>query len=49
MLQFGFISGLHTNVEKTTMMRIGNLDTVLDPRIEQLGFVMVNEKENSRF
>jgi hypothetical protein len=30
-LQFGFISGLRTNVEKTTMMRIGNLDTVLDP------------------
>ncbi len=43
MLQFGFISGLRTNVEKTTMMRIGNLDTILDPRIEQLGFVMVTE------
>ncbi len=25
MLQFGFISSLHTNVEKTTMMRTGNL------------------------
>jgi hypothetical protein len=43
MLEFGFISGLRTNVEKTTMMRIGNLETVLDPRIEQLGFVTVDE------
>ncbi|MFN9942541.1 MAG: hypothetical protein ACK56I_24030, partial [bacterium] len=43
MIQFGFISGLCTNVEKTTMMRIGNLDTVLDPRIEQLGFGLVTE------
>jgi hypothetical protein len=43
MLEFGFMSGLRTNVEKTTMMRIGNVETVLDPRIEQLGFVTVNE------
>jgi hypothetical protein len=42
MLQFGVISGLCTNVEKTTMMRIGNRDTVLDPRISELGFVMVD-------
>ena len=43
MLDFGYISGLKTNVEKTTMMRIGNLETVLDPRIEQLGFETVDE------
>jgi hypothetical protein len=43
MIEFGFIRGLCTNVEKTTMMRIGNLDTVLDPRIEQLGFGLVTE------
>jgi hypothetical protein len=43
MLQFGFISGLCTNVDKTTMMRIGNLDTVLDPRIEQLSFGLVTD------
>jgi len=42
MIQFGVISGLCTNVEKTTMMRIGNRDTVLDPRIADLGFVMVD-------
>ncbi len=43
MIEFGFISRLCTNVEKTTMMRTGNLDTVLDPRIEQLGFGLVTE------
>ncbi len=43
LLQFGIISGLSTNVEKTTMMRIGNLESVLDPRIRDLGFAMVDE------
>jgi hypothetical protein len=43
LLQFGVISGLRTNVDKTTMMRIGNLDSALDPRIRDLGFAMVDE------
>jgi hypothetical protein len=43
LLEFGIISGLRTNVEKTTMMRIGNLESVLDPRIRDLGFAMVDE------
>jgi hypothetical protein len=37
-LEFGIISGLCTNVEKTTMMRIGNLESILDPRIRNLGY-----------
>jgi hypothetical protein len=40
-MDFGRISGLRTNVEKSTMMRIGNQTEPMDPRILDLGFVMV--------
>jgi hypothetical protein len=43
LIDFGFISGLCTNVEKTTIMRIGNRDSMLDPRIPDLGFAFVDE------
>ncbi len=43
MIAFGTISGLRTNVEKTTLMRIGDLHSQLDPRIRELGFSMVEE------
>jgi hypothetical protein len=43
MIDFGIISGLCTNVEKTTIMRIGNTTSVMDPRIEDLGFTLVTE------
>jgi len=41
--EFGTISGLETNVEKTTLMPIGNRDEVLDPEVMDLGFQVVNE------
>ncbi len=31
--EFGSISGLETNIEKTTLMPIGNLEAPLDPLI----------------
>jgi hypothetical protein len=43
MIDFGIISGLCTNVEKTTIMRIGNTNSAMDPRIEDLGFTLVTE------
>jgi exonuclease III len=43
LIQFGVISGLRTNVEKTTVMRIGNNDVNLDPRITELGFTIVRD------
>jgi len=35
---FGRVSGLETNVEKTTLMPIGRLNEQMDPRINGLGF-----------
>jgi hypothetical protein len=43
MLEFGVVSGLCTNVEKTTIMRIGNIESRIDPRIEDLGFTFVTD------
>jgi hypothetical protein len=43
LIDFGLISGLCTNVEKTTIMRTGNRDSMLDPRIPDLGFAFVDE------
>jgi hypothetical protein len=42
LIDFGVISGLCTNVEKTTIMRIGNREPLLDPRIPALGFTFVD-------
>lgn len=39
---FGIISGLCTNVEKSTMMRIGNYHGNLAPEIVGLGFALVD-------
>jgi hypothetical protein len=43
LLEFGRISGLETNVEKTTLMPIGCLDEPLDDDIINLGFEIVEE------
>jgi hypothetical protein len=43
LLEFGRISGLETNVEKTTLMPIGCLDEPLDEAIVGLGFEIVTE------
>jgi hypothetical protein len=40
LIDFG--SGLCINVEKTTIMRIGNREPMLDPRIPALGFTFVD-------
>jgi hypothetical protein len=40
---FRAISGLSCNVEKTSIMRIGNLDGDVDPEIVNLGFSFVNK------
>jgi len=37
LIEFGIISGLETNVEKTTLMPIGCLNEPLDPEILGLG------------
>jgi hypothetical protein len=41
--QFSKISGLKCNFEKTSIMRIGNLEGDVDPRIQTLGFSIVEE------
>jgi Reverse transcriptase (RNA-dependent DNA polymerase) len=41
--QFSKLSGLRCNFEKTSVMRIGNLDGAIDPRIASLGFQIVDE------
>jgi hypothetical protein len=43
LLEFGRISGLETNVEKTTLMPIGCLDEPIEQDIVNLGFEIVNE------
>jgi hypothetical protein len=43
LLEFGRISGLETNVEKTTLMPIGCLEEPLDDDIINLGFEIVEE------
>jgi hypothetical protein len=43
LLDFGRISGLETNVEKTTLMPVGCLDEPLDDDIISLGFEIVEE------
>jgi hypothetical protein len=43
LLDFGVISGLETNVEKTTLMPIGLLDEPLPQDILDLGFEIVSE------
>ena len=40
---FGKISGLKCNTEKTAILRIGNKDDNMDPRINQLGFKIADE------
>ncbi len=44
--QFGSISGLETNIEKTTLMPIGNLEEPLDPLITELGFTIVTSMKS---
>ena len=41
--EFGLVSGLRTNVEKTAIMRIGSNVLALDPRISALGFNCVEK------
>jgi hypothetical protein len=41
---FRILSGLSCNVEKTSVMRIGNLDGKVDPDIINLGFSFVTDK-----
>ena len=43
LFDFGEMSGLETNVEKTTLMPIGNLEEQLPQSILDLGFEVVNE------
>ncbi len=43
LFDFGDISGLETNVEKTTLMPIGGLDVGIPQEIIDLGFEIVNE------
>jgi hypothetical protein len=43
LIEFGRISGLETNVEKTTLMPIGCLEEPLEDDILDLGFEIVNE------
>jgi len=40
---FGMISGLCTNVEKTMMMKIGDQGAALEPGITELGFTLENK------
>jgi hypothetical protein len=41
--QFGTISGLRTNVDKSTMMRIGRCTRQLDPAVLRVGFPVVEK------
>jgi hypothetical protein len=43
LLDFGAVSGLETNVDKTTVMPIGNLNTPVEQEIIDLGFAMCTE------
>ncbi len=43
LLDFGAASGLETNVEKTTVMPIGNLEAPIEQDILELGFAMCTE------
>ncbi len=40
---FPILSGLSCNVEKTSVMRIGNLEGKVDPEIVNLGFSFVDK------
>jgi hypothetical protein len=41
--RFSKLSGLKCNLEKTSIMRIGNSEGAIDPRILELGFQVVDE------
>jgi hypothetical protein len=43
LIKFASISGLRCNFEKTSIMRIGNLDGDVDERIAELGFEIVDK------
>ncbi len=43
LLDFGAVSGLETNVDKTTVMPIGNLNAPVEQEIIDLGFAMCTE------
>ncbi len=43
LIAFGQVSGLETNVEKTTLMPVGCLDLPLEPEILELGFEIVDQ------
>jgi hypothetical protein len=45
LIEFGRISGLETNIEKTTIMPIGNLHEPVSQEIIELGFAVVTEQK----
>ncbi len=45
LIEFGRISGLETNIEKTTIMPIGNLHEPVSQEIVDLGFTVVTEQK----
>jgi len=45
LIEFGRISGLETNIEKTTIMPIGNLHEPVPQEIIELGFAVVTEQK----
>jgi hypothetical protein len=46
LIDFGRISGLETNIEKTTIMPIGNLHEPIPQEIVDLGFTVVTEQKS---
>ncbi len=46
LIEFGRISGLETNIEKTTLMPIGNLNEPVPQEIVELGFAIVTEQKS---
>jgi hypothetical protein len=46
LIDFGRISGLETNIEKTTLMPIGNLNEPVSQEIVDLGFKIVTEQKS---
>ncbi len=46
MIEFGRIIGLETNIEKTTLMPIGNLNEPVSQDIVELGFKIVTEQKS---
>jgi hypothetical protein len=46
LIDFGMISGLETNIEKTTIMPIGNLHEPVSQEILDLGFTVVTEQKS---